>query len=86
VISPHTQEQCLATLDAVNAMPKGKDELAKWEWGCMGGDHTGYLMVSAGSAEEALKHVPEAERGDARAIALNKFTPEQIKSFHEMKK
>jgi hypothetical protein len=82
VISPHTPEQCLATLDAVSAETHGKEELAKWEWGCMSGDHTGYLMVAAASADDALKHVPELERGAARAIALNKFTPEQIAAFH----
>jgi hypothetical protein len=86
VIAPHTPDQCLATLDAVKAMPNGTAALAKWEWGCMSGDHTGYLIVSAASPEEALRNVPETERGQARAVKLNRFTPAEIKSFHEMKK
>lgn len=86
VIAPHTPETCLATLDAVKAEAHGSAELAKWEWGCMSGDHTGYLIVTAASPDDALKHVPEMERAQARAVALNKFTPEQIKVFHEAKK
>ena len=65
VISPHTPEQCLAALDAVEAMPNGVQELARWEWGCKSGDHTGYLVISASSADDALKHVPAAERPTA---------------------
>jgi hypothetical protein len=86
VISPHTPENCLATLDAIKAGTSGTEELARWEWGCMSGDHTGYMMVTAPSPGDALKHVPEAERGQAKVIALNKFTAEQIRTFHEAKK
>lgn len=86
VISPHTADQCLQALDATLAMPNGEAELARWDWGCLSGDHTGYLIVHAASADEALKHVPEAMRAQAKAVKLNKFTPEQIKSAHEVKK
>jgi hypothetical protein len=86
VISPHTPEQCLEVLDAVSGAPNGRSELAKWEWGCKGGDHTGYLEISAASPEDALSHVPEAERSQARAVPLNRFTPDEIRSFHQMKK
>jgi hypothetical protein len=86
LISPHTPEQCLGTLDAVEAMPGGKAELAKWEWGCMSGDHTGYRIVTASSADEALKLVPEDVRSQAKAVKLNTFTAAQIQSFHETKK
>ncbi len=86
VIAPHNPDQCLASLDAVEAMPNGAQELAKWEWGCMSGDHTGYLIVAAASPDDALKHVPMAERATARVVKLNRFTPAEIKSFHEKKK
>lgn len=83
IISPHTVEQCLATLDGVMAMPEGDAMLAKWEWGCMSGDHTGYMMMTVKSEEEALAMVPEAVREQAKAIKLNKFTADQIKKIHE---
>ncbi len=84
VESKHTREECLRALDEVLA--KGPDVLNKIEWGCMAGDHTGYSIVEAGSDSEALqKIVPAFLRGKARAVKLNKFTPDQIRSFHQKK-
>ena len=37
--SPHTKEECLQALDDVLA--RGPEFLARFEWGCMSGDHTG---------------------------------------------
>ena len=79
VISPHTAEQCLKALDNVSAA----GTLAKWNFGCMDNDHTGYLMVSAATTEAALKSVPEDERAAARAVKLHRFTVAELKSFHE---
>lgn len=81
VISNHNADECLKALDGVAAI--GKDVLKKYDWGCMAGDHTGYITVKAQNEEEALKVVPESLRSKARAIKLNKFTPEEIKAFHE---
>jgi hypothetical protein len=79
VISPHTPEQCLTALDhLVDAKV-----LDRVEFGCEGGDHTGYARVEARSAEEALAIVPGAERSSARAISLTKFTPEQLRAYHQ---
>jgi hypothetical protein len=83
IVSPHTPEECLKTLDSY----VGKDQktLAKMDWGCMAGDHTGYLKVSAESEQAALAFLPEAQRASAKVVPLNKFTPDQIKSFHAKK-
>jgi hypothetical protein len=51
----------------------------------MSGDHTGYVIVEAGSESEARENVPSFLRGKARIVKVDKFTPEQIKSFHQMK-
>jgi hypothetical protein len=80
IISPHTADQCLAVLDDMEA--KEPQVLAKTDWGCMAGDHTGYMMVSAKDEAAARNMVPELVRGQAKVIKLNKFTAEQIKSFH----
>ncbi len=80
---PHTMESCLKALDDVKAL--GGDKLAKYSWGCMAGDHTAYLIVNAASDAEALQWVPASERGAAKLIKLNKFTPEQIEAFHKSK-
>lgn len=81
VESKHTQEECLRALDEILA--KGPEVLSKVEWGCMAGDHTGYSIVEARSETEALANIPKFLRGKARAVKLNKFTPEQIRAFHQ---
>ncbi|MDR3611453.1 MAG: hypothetical protein P4L27_12875 [Ignavibacteriaceae bacterium] len=78
----HTPEECLNVLDKI----KDKDAklLQKMEWGCMSGDHTGYMVVNASSEQDALKGIPADF--NAKAYKLAKFTPKQIEEFHKMKK
>jgi len=79
VISPHSAEQCLEALDHL----VDTRQLARWEFGCKHGDHTGYARGQASSPEEILAMVPEDERASARAIALDTFTAEQIRAAHQ---
>ncbi len=81
LIMPHTPEQCLAALDAMEAT--SPQLLAKTDWGCMAGDHTGYVVVHAASEQAALEMIPANQRAQAKAIKLNKFTEEQIRAFHK---
>ncbi len=81
IASPHTQEECLRTLDEVLA--KGTWLLAKYEWGCMAGDHTGYCIADARSESEARETIPEFLREKTRVVKLNTFTPEEIRDFHK---
>jgi hypothetical protein len=81
VIAPHSPEECLSALDGLVEEKK----LDKWDFGCMGGDHTGYLVTRAGSTEEALASVPANQRAKARVVELNKFSEAQVKSFHQGK-
>jgi len=78
--SPHTVQECLDALDGILA--KGAGVLAKYEWGCMAGDHTGYAIVEARSESEARETIPAFLGGKARVVKLNQFTPEQIREFH----
>lgn len=80
IISPHTPDQCLKALDEVEA--KSPKLLAKMDWGCMAGDHTGYVEVQAANEEAARDMLPENARSAAKIVKLNKFTAEQIKQFH----
>ena len=80
VISPHTQEECLAALDGL--VQQGSNALAQYDWGCKAGDHTGYAVIEATSPEEALNMVPAVVRKKAKVVALNKFTEKEVKSFH----
>jgi hypothetical protein len=83
VSSPHTAEECLATLDEIAA--SSKDALDNWYWGCKDGDHTGYEIVKASSKDAALKTVPENLSAKAKAVKIDKLTAEQVASFHKTK-
>lgn len=81
ITSPHTMEECLASLDEVAA--SGENAIDNWYWGCKYGDHTGYEIVQAASKEAAMKTVPENLRAKAHIYEVGKFTEEQIASLHE---
>lgn len=76
----HTPEECVSALDDVLA--HGPDALARYDWGCEAGVHTGFVTVEAKSAEQIRATIHQVERARARIVALNKFTPDQIASFH----
>lgn len=81
VTTTHTPEQCLAALDEMAA--KEPKLLSKMEWGCKAGDHTGYAFVQAKDENAALAQLPEANRAAAKAVAVTKFSPAQLKAIHE---
>jgi hypothetical protein len=79
--SPHTKESCLADLDAVLA--EKPELLDRMEWGCMSGDHTGYLIVEAESEDAARQMLPKSLQKDAKIVGLTQFSADQIRSFHK---
>jgi hypothetical protein len=79
--TPHTSEQCLKSLDDYAA--NNPALLKKIDWGCMVGDHTGYVVVEAANETAARNMLPADERKSAEIVQLNKFTVEQIKEFHK---
>ena len=82
VISPHTAEECVKSMDEMNAAKV----LNKFDFGCKDGDHTAYAIVTAASAEQALMMVPADLRAKARAVKISKFTPAELKEMHEKMK
>ena len=80
--SPHTKEECLKALD--ETLARGPQNLAQFDWGCMAGQHVGWATVNAGSESEARNMVAPIVRDKARIVAVDKFTPSQIESFHKM--
>jgi hypothetical protein len=78
VTSPHTAEECMKTLDDVSAM----GTLPKWQFGCMDGDHTGYLITTSTDPAGALAAVPAELRGRAHAVKLHTFTAAELKEAH----
>jgi len=84
IMASHTTEGCLKAMDEVSAL--GPKALAKFDWGCMAGDHTAYAIVEAASESAARDLLPASERSKAKVVKVEKLTVEQIKSFHEMAK
>jgi hypothetical protein len=79
----HTPEECLQDLDRV--LERGPDILAKFDWGCMAGDHTGWAVIEAESKARLEDKLPLSILDRARIVEVGKFTPEQIRSFHAEK-
>lgn len=84
VESPHTADGCLQALDEISAM--GPNALAKWQFGCMTGEHIGWAIVKAADEKAALQTVPASLRAQARVHKLNTFTAAQVKAFHDKMK
>ena len=78
VISPHTQEDCKNVLQQVLAA----GYITHFEWGCMDGDHTGWAILEAEDAREAMMAVPTSQRGKARAVKLTSFTRADVENMH----
>ena len=79
VVSPHTDEDCMNALKQVLAA----GYLTRFEWGCMDGDHTGWIILEAENAKEALMVVPTGQRRNAKAIKLVKFSVEEVQQMHQ---
>lgn len=79
--SRHTPQECLRALDDV--LERGPDVLDRFEWGCAKGEHTGWALVEAGSESKVRDMIPESVLDKTRIVEVSKFTPDQIKSFHE---
>ena len=77
----HTPEECLKALDEVLA--KGPEVLDKFVWGCAQGEHTGWAYVEADSRDDVLAIIPKSAQNKAKVTEVGKFTPKQIKSYHE---
>lgn len=71
IISNHTDKGCTTALKAIEAA----GFITHFDWGCKDGVHTGWAIVEADSAQEALMVVPSAERRQAQAVHLVKFGP-----------
>ena len=79
--SSHTKEECLKALD--ETLAKGPEVLDRFEYGCMSGDHRGWATVEASTETQAREYVPGFLRSKARVVPVGRFTPEQIRSYHQ---
>lgn len=59
----------------------GSHYLTNAEWGCMDGDHRGWIVVEADSKEEARSVLPPLYRPQARIVKLNRFSLDEIEEI-----
>ena len=59
-------------------LTSGSHFLTHADWGCCDGQHTGWIIVDVDSKEEARSILPPPFRAQARVVALNYFTVEQM--------
>jgi len=78
VISPHTAGDCKQALKEVNAT----GYITHFDWGCMDGDHTGWVVLEAETMQQALMVVPAMQRNKAKTVKLVKFSPADIAGMH----
>jgi hypothetical protein len=83
VQAPHTPEQCIANLTDTKA--KGDAFLAKFEFGCMSGDHTAYAFLEGKSVEDVRMMLPKEVQANAKIQKVDKFTADQIEKLHKSK-
>ena len=78
---PHDSER-MACLRAVQAfLSLGSHFVAKADWGCRDGDHRAWMIVDVASREEARAIVPPIYRAQAKVVALNGFTLQEIEGM-----
>ena len=81
VETSHTPEECLKTFDEI--LEKNSEVLDKFVWGCMQGVHTGWAYLEAKSKGDISALLPKYIQATTKITEANKFTPEQIKSYHK---
>lgn len=78
--APHTEEECAEALDSI--MAHSVSLLNRFDWGCEAGEHIGWVTVEAQDDHTALMLLPSTIRQHTTATRLNKFTAEEVRSFH----
>jgi len=78
---PHTAKTCLSLLDELSS--DSPEILDKIEWGCLSGDHTGYMIVNSKNEVAALQLLPAPIRNEVKVEKLDKFSMAQIEALHK---
>ena len=78
--APHTAEDCVEHVDSIFAF--SKDLWSRTDWGCRAGEHTGWAVLEAGDEQTVRMLLPSTIRAGAKVVPLNKFTVEEVQSWH----
>lgn len=75
---PHAAEKSACALAVKVFLETGSHYLSNADWGCFDGVHKSWIIIEAGSREEARMVLPPSFRPQAKIVGLNKFTMEQV--------
>jgi hypothetical protein len=75
---PHPEEIVACAKVVQVFLNTGSHFLTHADWGCEDGVHSAFFTVEADSKEDARLVVPPPFRSDAKIVALNKFTMQQM--------
>lgn len=75
---PHEAEQRACALAIDILFKTGSHWLMNAEFGCMDGEHKGWIIVDVDSKEEARRILPPIYRAKAKIVKLNKFSMGEI--------
>jgi hypothetical protein len=78
VESIHTEEECYHVVEQFVYY----GYVMHFDWGCEAGVHSSWAIVEAEDEHEALLSIPALMRPKARAVRLNKYTPEMVQAAH----
>jgi len=78
--SRHEMDGCLRALD--EQLTLGVRSLQEFVYTCGEGDHAGYAIVEASSRDEAMNILPVPLRREATVWKVDRFTPDDVRSFH----
>jgi hypothetical protein len=75
---PHPEEIVACAKVVQVFLNTGSHFLTHADWGCEDGVHSAFFTVEADSKEDARMVVPPPFRHDAKIVALNKFTLQEM--------
>ena len=78
---PHEPEARACALAIQLLLRTGSHYLSNAEWGCMDGDHKGWVIVDVDSKEQARGILPPVYRSKAKIVKLNRFSMEEIEDI-----
>jgi len=78
---PHEAEERACAVAIELLFKTGSHWLTNAEWGCMDGEHKGWVIVDVDSKEEARAVLPPIYRAQAKIVKLNRFSMEDIEEI-----
>lgn len=77
----HEAEERACALAIELLFKTGSHWLTNAEWGCMDGEHKGWVVVDVESKEEARGILPPIFRAKAKIVRLNRFSMDEIEEI-----